>query len=128
MIYRGQDCTESRAFDDATGTGTEWRFPANSATGLPWPVGEQWCSRQYTTRVVTQAEQDATALSEVRSEDSAVAGLHLATPDIERHEPRPAEECRQLVAGAGEATHLLRTVVAGVRVKIPVIPDDEGEV
>jgi hypothetical protein len=128
MKYRGQECTESRTFDDATGTGTEWRFPASSSTGLPWPVGEQWCSRQYATRVVSQAEQDAKALSEAQSEDSIVAGLHLATPDRERHEPRPVEECRQLVAGAETATHFLRTVVDGVRVKVPVIPENEGEV
>jgi hypothetical protein len=51
MNNRGQECT-SRAFSDATGTGTEWLDPSGSVV-----------VREHATRVVSQAEQDAAALA-----------------------------------------------------------------
>jgi hypothetical protein len=61
VTYRGVTCTEIRAFSDATGAGFEWRFPANS-DGTTWPVGEQWCSREHTTRTTPTPGTGAQAL------------------------------------------------------------------
>jgi hypothetical protein len=127
MKYRGQECTESRPITDGSGTGVEWRFPANS-TGAPWPTGEKACIQEHATRVVPQSEKDAAALIAAVAEEASIEGIQLDYGKNSTRRTRQSfvEDCPAIKADATVTpTHIITTTVGGVRVKLLAQIDEE---
>jgi hypothetical protein len=105
MNYREQECTESRAFSDGTGKGTEWRYPSDSATGKEWPIDEQWCCRHYDERIIPEEEKAANEKAEQDRLDAQEAAIKqqavtaLLTSDIETNRSKElADKIAELTA------------------------------
>lgn len=99
--YRGKVCTESRAFSDATGTGTEWRFPDDSATGGQWPVGKQWCEREHVALVMSPALR--AAVDEPREKSERAASDRAASEAIKAAAKKVASDLEAKVLTFGDA-------------------------